>query len=416
MKNKLITICIIVLIITSGYSKQDESKTTADIDEQTTEITTAKKEVDEAKTKDTKEIKDSISTDVKNIDGVFYSIQVGVYSKQVSARQLNNVTPLNSEIISGGLIRYTSGVYKTLSEANAAKDRIRGLGISDAFVVAYNGGTKITVAEARAKELANELAAAKKAAAEKEADELAAKKITDEKVTAAKKAAAERAVAERLAAELAAKKAVEELVAAEEAAKAAKIAELNKAAAEAAATELVAQQSVICQRKYADSQEKYRAGQYVETVAILEEMLQMDGCDEELSSKAQYYIGYNYANDQFKLEQARKAYQKVVDIYPAGLKYVEYSKLKLASYLTSDEAEAAYKAGNFTEAVALREKVVQQKKCDNELAAKNQYLAGYIYQIKLDDLVKTKAAYNKVITLHPKSEYATKAQNKLAGL
>ena len=401
MKNKLITICIIVLIITSGYSKQDESKTTADIDEQTTEITTAKKEVDEAKTKDTKEIKDSISTDVKNIDGVFYSIQVGVYSKQVSARQLNNVTPLNSEIISGGLIRYTSGVYKTLSEANAAKDRIRGLGISDAFVVAYNGGTKITVAEARAKELANELAAAKKAADE---------------VAAAKKAAAERAVAERLAAELAAKKAVEELVAAEEAAKAAKIAELNKAVAEAAATELVAQQSVICQRKYADSQEKYRAGQYVETVAILEEMLQMDGCDEELSSKAQYYIGYNYANDQFKLEQARKAYQKVVDIYPAGLKYVEYSKLKLASYLTSDEAEAAYKAGNFTEAVALREKVVQQKKCDNELAAKNQYLAGYIYQIKLDDLVKTKAAYNKVITLHPKSEYATKAQNKLAGL
>ena len=242
------------------------------------------------------------------------------------------------------------------------------------------------------------------------------KKITDEKVAAAKKAAAERAVAERLAAELAAKKAVEELVAAEEATKAAKIAELNKAAAEAAATELVAQQSVICQRKYADSQEKYRAGQYVETVAILEEMLQMDGCDEELSSKAQYYIGYNYANDQFKLEQARKAYQKVVDIYPAGLKYVEYSKLKLASYLTSDEAEAAYKAGNFTEAVALREKVVQQKKCDNELAAKNQYLAGYIYQIKLDDLVKTKAAYNKVITLHPKSEYATKAQNKLAGL
>ena len=405
MKNKLITICIIVLIITSGYSKQDESETTAAIDEQTTEITTADKGVDEDKTKDTEEIKDSISTDVKNIDGVFYSIQVGVYSKQVSARQLNNVTPLNSEIISGGLIRYTSGVYKTLSEANAAKDRIRGLGISDAFVVAYNGGTKITVAEARAKELANELAAATKAAAEKEADELAAKK-----------AAAERAVAERLAAELAAKKAVEELVAAEEAAKAAKIAELNKAAAEAAATELVAQQSVICQKKYADSQEKYRAGQYVETVAILEEMLQMDGCDEELSSKAQYYIGYNYANDQFKLEQARKAYHKVVDIYSAGLKYVEYSKLKLASYLTSDEAEAAYKAGNFTEAVALREKVVQQKKCDNELAAKNQYLAGYIYQIKLDDLVKTKAAYNKVITIHPKSEYATKAQNKLAGL
>ncbi|HIM73790.1 MAG TPA: tetratricopeptide repeat protein, partial [Candidatus Marinimicrobia bacterium] len=94
-------------------------------------------------------------------------------------------------------------------------------------------------------------------------------------------------------------------------------------------------------------------------------------------------------------------------------KYVEYSKLKLASYLLSDQAEAAYKAGNFTEAIALREEVIQQKRCDKELAAKNQYLAGYIYHKKLNDMDKAKAAFNNVIAIHPKSEYATKAQNKL---
>ena len=96
----------------------------------------------------TEEVKDGVSTDVRNIDGVFYAIQVGVYSKPVSAGQLNNVSPLNSERLANGLIRYTSGVYKNITDANAAKDRIRGIGITDAFVVAYNGGQKITVAQA----------------------------------------------------------------------------------------------------------------------------------------------------------------------------------------------------------------------------------------------------------------------------
>ncbi|MDB4534476.1 SPOR domain-containing protein, partial [Vicingaceae bacterium] len=95
----------------------------------------------------TEEVKDGVSTDVRNIEGAFYTIQVGVYSKQVTAGQLNNVTPINSERTASGLIRYTSGVYKTLDDANTAKDRIRGLGIIDAFVVAYKGGQKVAVSE-----------------------------------------------------------------------------------------------------------------------------------------------------------------------------------------------------------------------------------------------------------------------------
>ena len=172
----------------------------------------------------------------------------------------------------------------------------------------------------------------------------------------------------------------------------------------------------ICQKKYDDSQVRYKTGQYVESVAILEEMLQMESCDEELSSKAQYYIGWNYANDQFKPDVARKAYQEVVDNYPEGFKYVEYSKLKLASYLLSDRAEAAYKAGNFTEAIALREEVIQYKRCDTELAAKNQYLNALDYQYPQNDMDKAQAAYNNVIAIHPKSRYATMAQQMLAGL
>ena len=95
------------------------------------------------------EVKDGVSTDVRNIDGVFYTIQVGVYSKPITSGQLNNLTPINSERIQNGLIRYTSGVHKSLEEANTAKDRIRNLGISDAFIIAYNGGSRISVAQAK---------------------------------------------------------------------------------------------------------------------------------------------------------------------------------------------------------------------------------------------------------------------------
>ncbi len=96
----------------------------------------------------TEEVKDGVSTDVRNIDGVFYAVQVGVYSKPVTAGQLSNVSPLNSERLESGLIRYTSGNFKNLNDANAAKDRIRAQGIADAFVVAYNGGRRVPVAEA----------------------------------------------------------------------------------------------------------------------------------------------------------------------------------------------------------------------------------------------------------------------------
>ncbi|MBT3961354.1 MAG: hypothetical protein HOE96_05745, partial [Candidatus Marinimicrobia bacterium] len=62
----------------------------------------------------------------------------------------------------------------------------------------------------------------------------------------------------------------------------------------------------------------------------------------------------------------------------------------LACQNWSDEAETEYNNGNFQEALDLREKVVQQDGCDEALRAKNQYLAGYIYQKKLNNLDKAK--------------------------
>ena len=96
----------------------------------------------------TEEVNDGISKDVRNVKGIFFTVQVGVYSNQITNGQLNNVTPLNSERTVSGLIRYTSGVFKTLDDANIAKEKIIENGISDAFIVAYNNGVKTTIANA----------------------------------------------------------------------------------------------------------------------------------------------------------------------------------------------------------------------------------------------------------------------------
>ena len=114
----------------------------------------------------TKEVKDGISKDVRNIEGVFFTIQVGVYSKEVTIGQLNNLSPLNSERTASGLIRYTSGMFTTLEEANAVKERIRADGITDAFLVAYSNGVKTNIAAAKTKLELNAISPSNKVPAE----------------------------------------------------------------------------------------------------------------------------------------------------------------------------------------------------------------------------------------------------------
>ncbi|MCC6838441.1 MAG: hypothetical protein IT234_07895, partial [Bacteroidia bacterium] len=89
------------------------------------------------------------SESISTVTGLFYTVQVGVFSQPVSANKLN-IQPLYTERAPNGNIRYNTGVYNNLARAAEAKNIVIGAGIKDAFVTAYADGKRISLTEAEA--------------------------------------------------------------------------------------------------------------------------------------------------------------------------------------------------------------------------------------------------------------------------
>ncbi|MFY7706923.1 MAG: SPOR domain-containing protein, partial [Flavobacteriales bacterium] len=88
------------------------------------------------------------ATQIETVKGLFYTVQIGVYSKPVPATNIKNISPVNSELTANNKIRYTSGIYNNLDAAVNQRNVAKGLGINDAFITAYYNGEKITLSEA----------------------------------------------------------------------------------------------------------------------------------------------------------------------------------------------------------------------------------------------------------------------------
>ena len=88
------------------------------------------------------------ATQVETIKGLFFTVQVGVYSKPVAAKNMYNITSLNSELTESKKIRYTAGRFNSMMAAVEKRSEAKSLGIKDAFITAYYNGRRITLSEA----------------------------------------------------------------------------------------------------------------------------------------------------------------------------------------------------------------------------------------------------------------------------
>jgi hypothetical protein len=89
------------------------------------------------------------ATEVESITKLFYTVQVGVYSKPVSLGDIFNIQPLNVERTGLGYTRYTSGQFSDILEAETHKDYVINQGITDAFITAYFQGKRVSVERAQ---------------------------------------------------------------------------------------------------------------------------------------------------------------------------------------------------------------------------------------------------------------------------
>lgn len=97
-----------------------------------------------------------IPVDIEMPEGIIYKVQVGAFRNPISPTTFDRFAPLAGERLDNGVTRYTAGVFVAFNSADEAKQSIREMGYSDAFVVAYQNGKRISISEARNNQAVNQ--------------------------------------------------------------------------------------------------------------------------------------------------------------------------------------------------------------------------------------------------------------------
>ncbi len=95
-------------------------------------------------------LKNPIPLDTLGKNGIYYKIQVGVFSKPVDLQQFRGLTPISAEkIIESGFTRYYAGLFSNIKDTEFALEKIRNYGFREAFIVSFYNSKKISLIRAR---------------------------------------------------------------------------------------------------------------------------------------------------------------------------------------------------------------------------------------------------------------------------
>jgi hypothetical protein len=89
-----------------------------------------------------------IPMDVSMPNGLLYRVQIGAFTKPMLAGNHPSIEPISGERMRNGWYRYLSGYFGSLDQAIKAQSYIRQNGFSDAYLVAYCDGQKISLQQA----------------------------------------------------------------------------------------------------------------------------------------------------------------------------------------------------------------------------------------------------------------------------
>ncbi|HKC68885.1 MAG TPA: hypothetical protein VKG26_11695, partial [Bacteroidia bacterium] len=80
--------------------------------------------------------------------GLVYQVQIGFYKNLNVSEVFRGLTPIMGKTMPGGGVSYSIGMFEKGADAQQAKNYVRSIGLTDAFVVASYDRKKITLAEA----------------------------------------------------------------------------------------------------------------------------------------------------------------------------------------------------------------------------------------------------------------------------